>query len=124
MYHYELLVLDANRTRSVWLTHLNEFHRKQLLRMLDDTVTSIPKDTLFHWSQEARQAQELTLDLAQQLEVDTVMQERLGATLDENNVTLSAVLDPLVDHMCARYGFTRLMPTAVVVRHGQEVLAA
>lgn len=125
MYHYEVLVLDANRTRSVWLTHPNEFRKKQLDRMLDDAIESIPKDTLNRWAEEARASQQIILELAQRLEVDSALLDRLEHTsTDENKVTLSAVLDPLVDQVCAMYGFTRLIPTAAVARYGQEVLAA
>jgi hypothetical protein len=124
MYHYELLVLDEARTRSVWLTHPDKFHQKQLARMLDDTLASVPKDTLSRWSEEARASHRLTLELAETLEVTTKLRERRAEPRDENNVALIDVLDPLVDQMCSRYGFIRLMPTAVVVRYGQEVLAA
>lgn len=124
VYHYEVLCLDANRTRSIWLTHLDEFAQQQLNAMIDATLSVIPHDTLQEWAVESRTMSQEALDLGRGLGVHPGLLSRLESRADETKVTFSAVLDRVIDTMCATYGFNRLTPTAAVARYGPEVVAA
>lgn len=124
VYHYEVLCLDAHRTRSIWLTHADEFAQQQLNAMIDATLSITPHDILTQWALESRSMSQEALDLGRDLNVHPGLLARLEQRVDETKVTFSAVLDRVIDTMCATYGFNRLTPTAAVARYGPEVVAA
>lgn len=124
VHHYELLCLDADRTRSIWLTHPAEFSAAQLNTMIDEVVASVPRDQLVAWGREAQAMHQFTLNLGQHLDVDPRLLERLEKQASSEEVTFSAVIDRVVDRLCETHHFARLSPTAAVVRYGAEVLAA
>lgn len=122
MYHYELLCLDSERTRSIWLTHPREYSTTELSAQLAQTQLAISPDTLREWADETRSLHDSTLELGISLGLSPELRGRLESRMQQPDTTLSAVLDRLVDRFCHDHGFERLIPTAVVVRHGQEVV--
>lgn len=124
MYHYELLCLDADRTRSVWLTHTRAFTGEELDQLLRQVQTQVPHEVLAEWATEARHLHESVLSLGQSLGVEPALLTRLERRLTASRSTFSDVVEPLIDRLCLLHGFTRLMPAAVVVRYGNEPLAA
>lgn len=122
MYHYELLCLDSERTRSIWLTHPREYSTSEISAQLAKTQLAISPDTFQMWAAESRALQASTLDLGIALGLSEELRGRLESRMQQPETTLSAVLDRLIDQFCHDHGFERLIPTAVVVRHGQEVV--
>lgn len=122
MYHYELLCLDAERTRSIWLTHAREYSASELEHMLSQTRFNIDPETYRGWAAESRAMTFTTLELGHALGLSSELRDRLESRMQQPDPTISLVLDRLVDRLCEEHAFERLIPTAVTVCYGQEVV--
>lgn len=124
VHQYEILCLDADRTRSIWLTHPQFYSAAELSSMLEETIESIPKPQLASWGQEATETDRFVRSLGEQIHVDPTLLERLTKRGPPGTVTLSTVLDHVIDQLCLTRRFSRLIPTTAVVRYGGEVLVS
>lgn len=124
MYHYELLCLDQDRTRSVWLTYRDALTPTELNMMIDQVIATVPRATLLEWGKDVDELDRFALTLGQHLDVDPRVLAYLAQRVHGNRPTFSSVLDRIVELLCRTYGFERLVPTAAVVRYGSDVLAA
>lgn len=124
MYNYELLCLDGERTRSIWLTHAQELDAHHLAGMLDEVQADVPAELLRRWSKDSHELHKASLELGRSLNVAPEVMALLERRIPPEQPTFASVFDELVDRLCLAHGFRRLTPTAVVVRFGPTVLAA
>jgi hypothetical protein len=124
VYNYEMLCLDGERTRSIWLTHPEELSPDEFHDMLAETRASVPLTTLQQWAAETQDMHAASLELGRTLKVSPEIMQVLESRIPTEATTFGAVLNQLIERLCDRHGFRRLTPTAVVVCYGHEVLAA
>lgn len=108
----------------MWLTHATQFTGSELDALLSQVQAEVPHDLLVGWATESRQLHEAVFHLGQSLGVEPALLTRLERRLTAPSSTFSDVVEPLIDQLCLFHGFTRLTPTAVVVRFGDQEIAA
>lgn len=124
MHYYELLLLDADRTRSIWVTHDQEYTSDEFMTVFEacDGEINLPtKEAISHQSREMRRSM---VQLGHSLRVASPLLDRLAREPETPLPVYGDVIEAIVDHMCRTRGFRRLTPTAVAVRYGREVVTA
>lgn len=115
--------MDVERTRSIWITHASEFTPEQFLELYDAAEAEISMEALRQAADESLGMRHSLMRLGESLNLSPGLLRRWKRE-DSTAVRYGDVLDHIVDHLCRTRGFRRLVPTAVAVRYGHEVLSA
>ena len=124
MHYYELLLLDADRTRSIWVTHDQAYTTDEFTTLFETCEAEITLPTKLALSHQSREMRRSVFQLGQSLNVAPPLLDRLGREPETPLPVYGDVIEAIVDHLCETRGFRRLTPTAVAVRYGQDVVTA
>lgn len=122
MYYYEVLCLDAARTRSVWLSHSAAFDPATLQTLVLDVINTLPSARVRTWVAENQSGDTTVVTIAKILGVESEGVQNIEHRFDAGAISLNSIFGLVVELLCERHGFSRMVPHAVAVFHGAETV--
>jgi len=122
VHYYEVLCLDAARTRSAWLCHPTVFDPTTFQTMLTDVINTIPAARVRTWIAENQSGDTTAITIAKILGVQSDVTQDIEHRFESATVALNTVFGLVIDLLCERYHFSRMIPQAVAVFHGAETV--